>query len=276
MIDAHFHCWQLARGDYGWLTPELAPIYRDVPVSDWQLHAQACGVQGGLLVQAAPTLQETSFLLQQARANPLVLGVVGWIDMLAVDALEQVAQCAAEPLLKGLRPMLQDLDDPDWILQPAIGPVLAAMAQSGLVLDALIKPVHLPRILALTQAHPNLRVVVDHGAKPDMDAGAHNAWSVSMKELADRTDPDRVVCKMSGLWTQAPADSPVEVVRPWCEILLEIWGPQRLLWGSDWPVLELAGPYEAWHALSLEVLAHLAPDEQSAVWSENARRIYQL
>jgi L-fuconolactonase len=97
-----------------------------------------------------------------------------------------------------------------------------------------------------------------------------------MKELADRTDPDRVVCKMSGLWTQAPAGSPVEVVRPWCETLLKIWGPRRLLWGSDWPVLELAGPYEAWHAISLEVLAHLAPDEQSAVWFENARRIYQL
>ena len=124
MIDAHFHCWQLARADYGWLTPELAPIYRDVAVADWQQQALAWGVNGGVLVQAAPTPQETTFLLQQAHDNPCVLGVVGWIDMLAPDAVDQVAQCAARPMLKGLRPMLQDLSDPDWILQPAIQPVL--------------------------------------------------------------------------------------------------------------------------------------------------------
>ncbi len=276
MIDAHFHCWQLARGDYAWLTPDLVPIYRDVSVAAWQQHAQACGVEGGLLVQAAPTVQETVFLLQQAKANPMVLGVVGWIDMLAADAVEQVAQCATEPLLKGLRPMLQDLNDPDWILQPAVRPVLEAMAQSGLVLDALIKPVHLPRILALTQAHPNLKVVVDHGAKPVIDAAALKAWAEPMKQLADHADPEKVVCKMSGLWTEAPACSSVEVVRPWCEALLDIWGPRRLLWGSDWPVLELAGTYDGWRALSLKVLSGLEPLEQAAVLGENARRFYRL
>ncbi len=92
MIDAHFHCWQLARNDYGWLTPELAPIYRDVSVADWQQQAQAWGVNGGLLVQAAPTPQETTYLLRQAQAHPAVLGVLGWIDMLAPDAVHQVAR----------------------------------------------------------------------------------------------------------------------------------------------------------------------------------------
>ena len=276
MIDAHFHCWQLARGDYGWLTPELAPIYRDVQVADWQRHAQAWGVTGGVLVQAAPTAQETAFLLQQAQANPAVLGVVGWIDMLAPDAMEQVAHCAAQPLLKGLRPMLQDLSDPDWILQPAIQPVLRAMAQSGLVLDALIKPVHLPRILALTQAHPDLTVVVDHGAKPLIEATAMSAWAESMAQLAHQTNPDKVVCKLSGLWTEAPAGQPVEVVRPWCEALLTIWGPQRLLWGSDWPVLELAGSYADWRRWTADLLREWSPQEQADVLGGNARRIYRL
>jgi len=276
MIDAHFHCWQLARGDYGWLTPELAPIYRDVQVADWQQHAQAWGVTGGVLVQAAPTAQETAFLLQQAQANPAVLGVVGWIDMLAPDAMEQVAHCAAQPLLKGLRPMLQDLSDPDWILQPAIQPVLRAMAQSGLVLDALIKPVHLPRILALTQAHPDLTVVVDHGAKPLIEATAMSAWAESMAQLAHQTNPDKVVCKLSGLWTEAPAGQPVEVVRPWCEALLTIWGPQRLLWGSDWPVLELAGSYADWRRWTTDLLREWSPQEQADVLGGNARRIYRL
>jgi L-fuconolactonase len=276
MIDAHFHCWQLARGDYGWLTPELAPIYRDVQVADWQRQAQAWGVTGGVLVQAAPSAQETAFLLQQAQANPAVLGVVGWIDMLAPDALEQVAHCAAQPLLKGLRPMLQDLNDLDWILQPAIQPVLRAMAQSGLVLDALIKPVHLPRILALTQAHPDLTVVVDHGAKPLIEATAMSAWAESMAHLAHQTNPGKVVCKLSGLWTEAPAGQAVEVVRPWCEALLQIWGPQRLLWGSDWPVLELAGSYADWRRWTADLLREWSPQEQADVLGGNARRIYRL
>ncbi|WP_322991662.1 amidohydrolase family protein [Limnohabitans sp.] len=276
MIDAHFHCWQLARADYGWLTSDLAPIYRDVAVADWQQQALAWGVNGGVLVQAAPTAQETTFLLQQAHDNPCVLGVVGWIDMLAPDAVDQVAQCAAQPMLKGLRPMLQDLSDPDWILQPAIQPVLSAMAQSGLVFDALIKPVHIPRILKLTQAHPDLTVVVDHGAKPVIDALAMDAWAQSITQLARETHPDRVVCKMSGLWTEAPKGQPVEAVRPWCEALLAIWGPQRLLWGSDWPVLELSGTYGAWRKLTLEVLSKLSAHEKNAVLGDNARRTYRL
>jgi L-fuconolactonase len=276
MIDAHFHSWQLARGDYGWLTVDLAPIYRDVQVADWQAQAQRWGITGGVLVQAAPTAQETQHLLQLAQHHPAVLGVVGWMDMLAPDALEQVAWCAAQPLLKGLRPMLQDLSDPDWILQPAIQPVLAAMARCGLVLDALIKPVHLPRILALTKEHPNLTVVVDHGAKPVIQTEALGAWAEAMTQLARATDPARVVCKMSGLWTEAPAGQAVEAVRPWCEALMKTWGAQRLLWGSDWPVLELAGSYAEWRQLSLQLLAPWSEQDQNAVLGGNARRIYGL
>src|SRR5436190_3755835 len=137
IVDAHFHCWALARADYGWLTPELAPIYRDVRVVDWQSQASPHGVGAGVLVQAAPTEAETSFLLEQANAHASVLGVVGWVDMLAADAVDRIDALASRPRLKGLRPMLQDLPDDRWILQPALAPALQAMCERSLVLDAL-------------------------------------------------------------------------------------------------------------------------------------------
>ena len=162
MIDAHFHVWQLARGDYGWLTPAMGVIHRDVSVDDWRAHSAPCGVVGGVLVQAAPTEAETRFLLQQAQDADDVLGVVGWVDMLAHDAPARIAELARQPKLKALRPMLQDLPDPDWILQDALLPAFEAMLRCELAFDALVKPLHLPRIAALARRHlrrhqPDLR-----------------------------------------------------------------------------------------------------------------------
>jgi L-fuconolactonase len=280
-VDAHFHAWHLARGDYGWLTPALAPIHRDVEVADWAEQAAACGIHAGLLVQAAPTAAETTFLLKQARAHPQrVQGVIGWVDLLAADAASQVYALAREPLLKGLRPMLQDIADTDWIEQPAAQPALAAMAETRLVFDALIQPRHLGVIARLAQRHRQLRIVVDHGAKPAMDGPVDQppgrAWRQGLAQLAACTDAQQVMCKLSGLWTEAPRGQPCEHVRPWAQILLEVWGPDRLIWGSDWPVLELAGDYRSWYRFSLELLAGLSADQQAAVLGGNARALYQL
>ncbi len=276
MIDAHFHAWQLARGDYAWLTPDLRPIYRDVHVADWTVHAKQHQINGGILVQAAPSFEETQFLLEEARRNPMVRGVVGWIDMLAPNALDKVKQCAAEPLLKGLRPMLQDIPDPDWILQAQVQPVLHAMAEHGLVLDALIQPIHISRILIVTQRHPNLSVVIDHGAKPVIEPDALAAWQNQMRQLAQTTPAQRVMCKLSGLWTEAPAGSPVSSIRVWAEALIDIWTPARLIWASDWPVLEMAGSYSEWRTFALQVIAKQSAPLQAQILGENARRIYRL
>lgn len=276
MIDAHFHCWQLARKDYGWLTPELAPIYRDVAVADWMREAGPLGITGGVLVQAAPTQAETHFLLAQADAHPQVLGVVGWVDLLAPEAAVQVAALARHPRLKGLRPMLQDLPDPDWILQPALAPAIEAMARHGLVFDALVRPEHLSRIETLLGRHPGLRVVIDHGAKPS-PGGDESAWQEGLRRIAQGHSPQRVACKLSGLWTQHAGPVDCSAVAPWCQALLAIWGPERLLWGSDWPVLELAGDYRRWHHWSLAFLEeHCTPQQQAQVLEGNARRLYRL
>lgn len=276
MIDAHFHCWQLSRQDYGWLTPSLAPLYRDVGIGDWLEHAQAHGVTGGVLVQAAPTEAETHFLLAQAQAHSQVKGVVGWVDLLHSGAPDRIAQlAAANPKLKGLRPMLQDLPEADWILQPALAPALQAMSEHGLVFDALVHPQHLPHIAKLVQCHPQLRVVIDHGGKPS--PGLDLQWQTGLRHIAESSDPERVACKLSGLWTQWPSPSDCSTLAPWSETLLTLWGAERLMWGSDWPVLEIAGNYRHWHAWSLDFLTQrCAPAQLQQVLAGTAERMYRL
>jgi L-fuconolactonase len=272
-IDAHFHCWQLARGDYGWLTPALAPIYRDVTVNDWQAEAAPLGVSGGVLVQAAPTEVETQFLLAQADAHPQVVGVVGWVDLLAADAPARIEALARHPKLKGLRPMLQDIDDPEWILQAALAPALQAMSDGGLVFDALVKSAHLPHILTLAGRYPDLALVIDHAAKPAIAAGEWQPWADGMARLAAETG---AMCKLSGLLTEAgPAPAP-GAVRRWAHHVLASFGASRVVWGSDWPVLELAGSYALWWRETQQLLAGLSAQEQAAILGENAKRLYRL
>ena len=270
MIDAHFHIWQLARGDYGWLTPALGPIYRDVALGDWRRASGASGITGGILVQAAATEAETRFLLQQARDAADVLGVVGWVDLLAPDAARRVEALAREPKLVGLRPMLQDIADPDWILQDAAQPALQAMVDCGLSFDALIKPVHLTRILALARRIPGLRIVVDHGAKPDI---ANRQWQDWASGIAQLGRTPQVFCKLSGLSTEAGPGAEPALLEPYVRHLLACFGPGRLLWGSDWPVLEMAATYGAWHRLAVDLVAR---DQHGLVFGQSARQAYQL
>lgn len=270
MIDAHFHIWQLARADYGWLTPALGSIYRDVALDHWRAVSAPCGVRGGILVQAAPTEAETRFLLQQAGGAADVLGVVGWVDMLAADAPARIAALAMHPKLKGLRPMLQDIADPDWILQNALAAAFAAMLAHDLVLDALVKPVHLPRLVHLAQRHPALRIVIDHAAKPDIAHGQWQDWATGLEQLARLPN---VFCKLSGLWTEAGEGAAVSVLEPYAGHAVACFGSDKLLWGSDWPVLEQAGAYAAWHQAAR---ALVAPQDRSAVFDRVARQVYRV
>ena len=270
MIDAHFHIWQLARGDYGWLTPALGLIYRDVALDDWRRASAAGGITGGILVQAAATEAETRFLLQQARDAADVLGVVGWVDLLAPDAARRVEVLAREPKLVGLRPMLQDIADPDWILQNAAQAALLAMADCGLSFDALIKPVHLSRILALAQRYPGLRIVVDHGGKPDIVNRQWQDWASGIAQLGRMP---QLFCKLSGLWTEARPGADAAVLEPYVRHLVACFGPGKLLWGSDWPVLEMAATYGAWQRLAADLVA---TDQHGLVFGHSARQAYQL
>jgi L-fuconolactonase len=273
IVDAHFHCWQLARGDYGWLTPALGAIYRDVSIDHWRAAATPCGVQGGVLVQAAPTQAETEFLLTQAQAEDAVLGVVGWLDLLAPDAPARIARFAAQPKLKALRPMLHDLPDPEWILQAALAPALHAMADCGLAFDALVRVEHLAPLLTLCRRHPALRVVIDHAGKPDIAGGAWQPWADALARLADES---KAVCKLSGLLTEAGPSPAPRSVRPLAQHVLGRFGPQRTIWGSDWPVLERAASYGAWWDETQTTLAEFSATDRAAVLGGTATRIYRL
>lgn len=271
MIDAHQHFWQLSRGDYGWLTPQLGPIYRDFGPSDLQPLLSGHGVGRTILVQAAATVAETEYLLEIADNTPFVAGVVGWADFTALDAPQVIAKLAQNPLLVGLRPMVQDIADDDWLLRDDIAPAIEAMVAHDLVFDALVLVKHLPRLTQFVQRYPQLRVVIDHGAKPQIKDRAFKVWRDAMVPLAGNPG---IMCKLSGLVTEANADWTAGDLRPYCDALLELFGAERLVWGSDWPVVDLAGGYHRWRDVSVSALAGLAHPERLAVLGGNAARLY--
>ncbi len=270
-IDAHHHVWNLARADYGWLTPERGPIYRDFGLADLMPHLAAAAIEGTILVQAAPTEAETAFMLDVAKGAELVRGVVGWIDFDADDAATRVDMIAGRELLVGLRPMVQDIADHDWLLRPELAAPLEAMAQYGLVFDALVLPRHLPRLVQVVDRHPDLQFVLDHFGKPQLAPGDIAAWKTDIASLALRSN---VVCKLSGLATEAAPNWQVADLREAVDHVLRVFGPQRMLFGSDWPVVNLAGGYAKWFAASEALLARLSADEKAAIYGGNAAQIY--
>ena len=272
-VDAHQHFWRLDRADYGWLTPAQAPIYRDFEPADLAPLLARAGIDATVLVQAAPTVAETRFLLELAAATPAVAGVVGWAPLDAPNAPDVVAELARAPHLKGLRPMIHDIPDVDWMLGPALAPGLRAIAASDLVFDALVRPPHLPNLRRLLDRHPDLRVVIDHGAKPEIGEGRREPWATHMAGLARDS---RAWVKLSGLVTEDGPGWSVERLRPYVDHLLECFGPDRLIFGSDWPVVTLRASYAEWVAAALALIGGLERDAQDRVLGLNAIACYRL
>ena len=269
-LDAHCHFWRLDRGDYGWLDGRGGPldlIRHDYGPADYP------GRGPVIAVQAAPTLAETDHLLGLATADPRILGVVGWVDLAdpaAVTALRDRAGTA----LRGIRPMLQDIGPDDWILTAPRAEVLAQIAAQGLCFDALVTERHLPHLAWFIAENPGLPVVIDHAAKPQ--PGDRVAWEQGMERLAALPG---VHCKLSGLMTELAPDAlrdPLPALRRTLGPLLDWFGPERLIWGSDWPVLTLAVGYADWLELTQTLLEGLSADQRAAVMGGNAARFYRV
>jgi L-fuconolactonase len=272
-IDSHQHFWRLDRGDYTWLTRKLRPIYRDFQPADLApiLHIHA--IDATVLVQAAATLAETDYMLDLAAKTAFVRGVVGWVDFDAPHAVGDIERLSGNPRLKGLRPMIQDIAQPEWMLQPALRPAIEAMQRQGLCFDALLKPPHLAPFRKFLALYPHLPVVIDHGAKPVIAKGEFDDWAAAMREIAA---DQRVYCKLSGLATEAKPNWQQRDVKPYADLLIDSFGPDRLMWGSDWPVVELAGGYDRWIETTETYLARLNEAERNAILGGTAAKFYGL
>ncbi len=271
LVDAHCHFWRLNQNDCTWPPPELTAIHRDFLPDDWQREARAVGVAAAVAVQSQPSERDTAWLLQLARDDARIAGVVGWVDLAARNAPDRITALTGNPKLRGLRPMLQDLPD-GWILQPGLAPAIDAMLAQGLCFDALVRPRHLPHLLRFAERHPTLRIVIDHAAKPDIAGGALEPWRAQIAALAGLPN---VACKLSGLVTEASEAWRADDLRPYVEHLLATFGSRRLLWGGDWPVVNLVAGYARWFDAAEELTA-LSGDERAALFGKNAVSVYGI
>ena len=277
MIDAHHHFWQIGQHDCTWPMPDLIEIYRDFLPADFASIAQAAGVTGSVLVQSQESDLDTDFLLHLANESTLIKAVVGWVDLSSPVAVTRIKQLAQHPKFRGLRPMLQGLDD-SWILNPSLEPAINEMKDSGLSLDTLVRVPQLPYLRIFAKRHPTLPIVIDHGAKPNIDRDEFKAWS---SELAVMAALPQVYCKLSGLLTEASAEQGVEELRAYVVQLYQLFGAERLMWGSDWPVLALASNtdyagYGDWLTMAKNLLPVASANELEAIFGSTARKFYRF
>lgn len=273
-IDSHQHFWQASRGDYGWLTPELGSLYRDYLPDDLRPLLQEHRIDKTVVVQAAPTVAETDFLLALAQRREFIAGVVGWLDMASVDFEDQFAAYRRKPGFIGIRPMLQDLPEDDYILKPQVLDSLEKIAAADFPFDFLVYTRHLPYVLQALERAPGLRAVIDHIAKPEIRARRMEPWKSHIRELAQYPN---VYCKLSGMITEADRKNwKADDLQPYVEHVAECFGPQRLMFGSDWPVCLLAGTYSQVINTLAEILAPMLNEAAMAkILGENAARFYK-
>jgi L-fuconolactonase len=277
IVDAHHHLWDPSTADYPWLTDELAAIRRPFTPDDLAPELAATGVEATILVQTRASLDETARFLAIAARTPFIRGVVGWVDLTDPSVPDILASLRAGPggdRLVGIRHQVHDEPDPDWLLHEDVVRGVRAVGAAGLVYDLLVRPRELPAALGLARRLPDVRFVIDHLAKPPIATGAMEPWR---DRIASFAELGHVSCKLSGLVTEAAWSSwtPTDL-QPYVDHAIGVFGPERLLFGSDWPVCLLAASYEQVVAAARTTLTALSDAEQAAVMGRNATRIYGL
>jgi L-fuconolactonase len=273
-IDAHHHLWKYSADEFGWIGPGMDGIRRDFLPGDLMKEMQGAGISYSIAVQARQTTEETEWLLNTAKQADFIAGVVGWVPLSEGSGRAELERFAAHPKLKGLRHVLQDEPDDSYILRQDFNAGIEWLQEFELVYDILIFEKHLPQTIQFVDRHPNQVFVVDHIAKPRIREGQLEPWRENFRELSKRSN---VYCKLSGVVTEAAWDSwTLEQISPCMEVALETFGPARLMFGSDWPVLLLASSYRRWVDVVRSFAAKLSPAEQARIMGETASEAYRI
>lgn len=273
MIDSHQHYWDKERFHYPWLMPTLGCLYNTFLPEDLAPLVRAAGVDKTVVVQAMSSLEEMDFLLSLAEANEFIGGVVGWVDLTASNLNQTLDELCKRSKLKGVRHQIEDEPNREWLLQPSVIQGLRCVAEHGLCFDALLKQDQLWQLKTITKEIPALKIVVDHAAKPDIAKGKYDEWAGRIVEVAKLP----VYCKLSGLLTEADHDSwTTEDILPYAQHVLNSFGANRVMFGSDWPVSTMAADYQTSVNTALRLLQDLTPEERECVMDGNARRFYGI
>jgi L-fuconolactonase len=274
-IDAHQHYWNPARGDYDWMPKDDAILTRPYGPADLAPQLAAHDITHTVLVQAAATVHETEYMLGLADATPHVAAVVGWIDFEKPADLAHLRRLANHPKFAGVRPMIQDIPDDDWMLRDDVQWAFRAIADLGLTFDALGFPRHLANFQTILTRYPDLRAVVDHCMKPQIrnhSEANFRFWADGISRLADTG----AYVKVSALVTEADPDWTVADLQPYAEHVFRTFGAERVMWGSDWPVVRLRCEYGDWRAAAEQLTAGLSDVELARIFGGTAAEFYRL
>lgn len=275
VIDAHIHFWDMRRRDDILIVRREPSLARQSMPDDLLPLMEPAGVTGAVAIQSAPNSDETDHLIEVSARTRKVLGVVGWVDLAADDIRARIRALAARPKVIGARAMLNRVDPPGWLAERGVRPGLKALAEFGLSLDVIARTEHAPAIAAVAAAVPELAIVVDHGASAPLRRPDRADWIAAIRQLADLPS---VSTKFSGLAEEAAEDWTTDTIAPAFAHLLACFGPGRIMWASNWPVVDLRGGYARWVSASRQLLdaAALSAPARAAIEDGNARRIYRL
>ncbi len=274
-IDSHHHFWNYDPQEYPWITPEMSALRRDFIPPDLAEVSRECHIDGVVSVQARQSIDETRYLLNYAAEHEFVRAVIGWVPLVSPSLPEVLDSLAASAELKALRHVIQDEPDAGFILREDFNRGVSLLKYYSLVYDILIYAWQLPQAIRFVDRHPDQEFVLDHIAKPTISSSRPDGeWVRQIRELALR---ENVVCKFSGVVTEV-VDTEIEpaLLTPWWETVLEAFGPDRLLFGSDWPVCLLRCSYGRWVSLVKGLIGELSEAEQAAIMGDNASKVYNL
>lgn len=274
-IDSHHHFWNYDHQQYGWINDGMKQLKRDFTPSDLQPLCDAAGIAGVVSVQARQSLAETDWLIEIAERHQLVRGVVGWVPLAEKNIEQHLEQVSRSSWLKGVRHVVQDEPDDAFILGADFNRGVKQLSRFGLIYDILIFSKHLPNAIKFVDMHPEQPFVLDHIAKPTIRLTQFDHdWEKNLRELAKRP---HVACKFSGVVTEVRDDTwSADVIRPYWDVALDAFGPDRLMYGSDWPVCLLRSSYDRWVSSVAGFAGRLSASEQARFWGLNAQRTYGL